>query len=71
MWRKDQAKAFVKQAKQLAGPGWSLLGPELREGLVAREFALVLIGQGLGTLDTEGVRHLYQMMLEEAGLAEK
>lgn len=33
----------VKAAKAKAGAGWSLLGQELREGLVAREILNIII----------------------------
>ena len=44
----SRATQAVARARRRAGAGWSLLGPELQEALVAKECITVVVG-----LDTE------------------
>lgn len=38
-------KLALKNAKARAGNGWDILGADLREALVAREIASIILGQ--------------------------
>ncbi|MFK4705935.1 hypothetical protein ABIC83_002774 [Roseateles asaccharophilus] len=69
LWSMAQAKEFVKQAKSRVGElGWGYLSREQREGLVARQFSMVVIGSARDDVPAKGMQMLYRDMLEIAGL---
>lgn len=71
LWDSLHVKAFVKQAKSRVGAaGWQYLSPEMREGLIAREFAMVLIGNARHDIPGAAIQALYADMLREAGLTD-
>lgn len=67
-WEKAQAKLFVKRARERAGTGWLLLGADLQEALIAREFASVVTSQAQESIRTEDVEALWNQMLAIAGV---
>jgi hypothetical protein len=66
-WDKRQVKDFVKAAKYKAGTGWDLLGPELKQALIALQFTHVVTGQAIEQQSTKSLRQLWDDMLTEAG----
>lgn len=69
LWGTAQVKDFVRRAKGRVGDtGWAYLSNEMREGLIAREFAMVLIGNDHHDIPGTAIHALYADMLDEAGL---
>jgi hypothetical protein len=67
-WSREQARIFAKRAMFRAGNGWMLLGPELREALVAREVLSIVMGQHLPTVEVSDIIALHNDAMRAAGL---
>jgi hypothetical protein len=66
-WDAEQVTSFVKRAKKDMGRAWDLMGPELKEGALAREMVSVLTMQ-TDTPEIADVKKLWKDMRIEAGL---
>jgi hypothetical protein len=70
LWETAQVRDFVKQAKARVGEaGWAYLSPDMREGLIARQFAMVLLSNARQEIPGQAIQILYADMLQAAGLA--
>jgi len=71
-WDKSAVREFVKRAKTASDRAWShpLASRIVREGLLAREFARVVTGQGLDTMKSDDVSKLWRDMWQESGIEE-
>lgn len=66
-WTKGQAKEFAKQAKERAGiNGWDLVGQELQEALLAREFVYVTTNQTRPSIKSDDLCQLWEDMCDAA-----
>lgn len=71
LWQKWQVKDFVKRAKSRVGSaGWGYLSPQMQEGLIAKEFAMILLGNARHEIPGAAIQALYADMLAEAGLTD-
>jgi hypothetical protein len=69
LWEATQVRDFVKQAKARVGEaGWAYLSPDMREGLIARQFAMVLLSNARQEIPGQAIQILYADMLQAAGL---
>ncbi len=69
LWRAQQVKDFVRQAKDRVGAmGWSYLSQDMREALVAQKALEVVSGMGRGEVPCAAVWCLRMDMFREAGL---
>jgi len=70
MFDKSQIRSFVKQAKEEAGAGWSMLGPRIQKALISERALYVIAGQAAASVPVDTICALQQAMLAEAGLAD-
>lgn len=69
LWGLPQVRDFVKDAKgSLGASGWEFISPQMREGVIARKFAHVLIGNARHDIPGAAIHRLYADMLQAAGL---
>ena len=69
LWETTQVRDFVKQAKARVGEaGWAYLSPDMREGLIARQFAMVLLANARQELPGQAIQILYADMLQLANI---
>lgn len=69
LWDKKIVKSFVKRAIDRVGVlGWDYLSPEMREGLIAKEFASILLANARHEIPGAAIQTLYRDMLDAAGL---
>lgn len=69
LWDEAIVKEFVKRAKNRVGDkGWDFLSNDMREGLIAVEFARVVLSNAREELESVGI--LYRDMLKVAAIGE-
>lgn len=71
-WSQRQAKEFAERARLTAGVAWGpLLGPKMREALVASEALRIILNQHSETVRIQDAIDLYNAMCRAAGLADE
>lgn len=69
LWDLTLVKQFVKRAKDRVGvQGWQYLSIDMREGLIAREFAMIVTGLDRHEVPSAAMQILYRDMCNIAGL---
>lgn len=61
-WRKEQAKEFIKKAKQEWGCGWEHLSETQKCNALAKEVLFVLLLQDNATVKVEDIDELWNMV---------
>lgn len=68
IWQMPQIKEFVKQVKDRAGMGWSLLSAPVQEALLAEKALLIATGLERGDIPCAAIGCLRRDMMIVAGL---
>lgn len=70
-WEQEQARRTRAHARERAGAGWTILGPELRQALIAHELVRLLLAQAASTYADNpaltALRDVAALALQEEG----